>query len=284
MKLLVLGGQGQLGRALAGLRSDDVEIDARGRAEVDITSFDSVVAAVASADAVINAAAITAVDRAEEDPELAFAVNGRGPGIIARACAEAGIPLVHVSTDYVFDGKLRRAYVEDDATSPLGVYGASKLAGERAIAAALDRHLIVRTAWVFGGPGAGFFGWLLREADAGRPVRVVGDQFGCPTPVGALASMLLDAAGALVDGDEPTGILHFAGVPATTRLGFAQVVLDAWTRRTGRTPPPVTTVASRDLNAQAERPVWSVLDSGLAHRALDIPAPDWREGLENLVA
>ena len=287
MRVLVLGAGGQLGSEVARAAARvGVEASSRTHAQTDVTDPRAIGEAMASSRAtvVINAAAYTAVDRAESEPQAAFAVNETGAAIVAAACTAANAALVHVSTDFVFDGRLRRPYVESDDPAPLSVYGRSKLAGERAIAVGVKRHLIVRTSWLFGAL-SGFVPSVVQRARLGQPVRMVADQAGCPTPVEELAPALLRLAGAMSESEVgPRGVLHFAGAPATTRFGFARVILDEWARHAGSPAPPLETAASAEVGMAAARPAWSVLDVSLARTTLGLPIPDWRPRLAALIA
>src|SRR6266404_1033325 len=234
MKLLVLGAGGQVGRELcrrewpAGYR-----LAAFDRGDIDITREDSIAAGMRRErpDMVINAAAYTAVDRAESEPAAAWAVNCTGPAQLAAACREAAVPLIHISTDYVFDGSKHGPYREDDPVNPLGVYGRSKEAGDRAVREGLPEHVIVRTAWVYSAQGHNFVRTMLRLA-ADRPVlRVVADQIGSPTSAADAAAAIATIVQRLAVGDRNWGTYHFAGGGAVTWHGFAEAIFElaaAW--------------------------------------------------------
>ena len=288
MKTLVLGAGGQVGRALleaaAAVGLDAVGLD---RAALDLTDAAAVRRAVeAHAPAVVvNAAAYTAVDRAESEPERAFAVNRDGAAHVAAACAAAGIPLVHVSTDYVFDGTKGVPYVEDDAANPLGVYGRSKWEGEEAVRAALPgRHLVVRTAWVFSATGHNFVRTMLRLARERDALRVVADQHGCPTAADDLAAALLAMARSLVADPACSGTYHWAGAPSTTWHGLAEAVVEE-ARRHGpvatRTVEPIPTSA---YPTPAARPPSTALDCARAARVFGLTRPEWRPAVARVVA
>lgn len=265
-KIVVTGAAGRLGRALvAGGGAAVVGLD---RAALDITDRQAVDAALDALRpaAVINAAAMTAVDRAEHDRDAAFAVNAAGAAGLAAACAARGIALVHVSTDHVFDGRAERPYREDDPTGPPNVYGASKLAGEQAVLAA--GGTVVRTSWLFGGAGDphGFVAEIARAARRGIPLRVTDDQHGCPTFAGDLADALLVLAR-----DPPGGVWHYAGEGATTRHGFACRIVESLGLAVEVTP-----VATAEHAAAAARPRYAVLDTTRI-RALGITPRPWRD-------
>ncbi len=196
MTLVVLGAGGQVGRELAELaRAQGLAVRALARSEVDITDAAAVAEAVRGADFVANCAAYTAVDKAETERDRAFAVNATGPGVIARACTEMGAALLHISTDYVFRGDGDRPWREDDPIAPLSVYGESKAAGEAAVRAALPRHVILRTAWVFAAHGSNFVRTMLRLGAERPELRIVADQHGGPTPAAAIAAAILAIRG-----------------------------------------------------------------------------------------
>lgn len=278
--MLVLGGTGQLGRALAACdRPGAMRVSTLDRASCDVTDAAAVVAALHAArpDLVVNAAAWTAVDLAEAEPEACMRANAAAPGHIAHACAALGVPLVHVSTDYVFDGRARTPYAEDAPCAPCNVYGASKLAGEQAVRAGLARHVILRTAWVFAPWGRNFPASVLRLAARGEPLRIVADQVGCPTPVAPLAAAIMTIAARIHEGAGRWGTFHFAGQPATSWHGFARAILAA-ALPPGR-QPPVLPIPTEAYPTPAARPRFAVLDCRRIAAEYGIAAPDWRVGL-----
>jgi dTDP-4-dehydrorhamnose reductase len=281
MTLAVFGAGGQVGRELAeAARSQGLAVRAFARAEVDITDAAAVAEAVRGADFVANCAAYTAVDKAEAERDQAFAVNATAPGIIARACAEAGAALLHISTDYVFRGDGDRPWREDDPIAPLSVYGESKAAGEAAVRAALPRHVILRTAWVFAAHGHNFVRTMLRLGAERPELRIVADQRGGPTPAAAIASAILAIrAQALAPGFDSWGTFHFAGAPATTWHDFAAAIFAT----TGRPGPVLHAIATADYPTPARRPSNSVLDCGKIGRVFGLGQPDWRQALSAIV-
>jgi dTDP-4-dehydrorhamnose reductase len=283
--VLVIGAGGQLGRELM-LRRDAARWPIVGfsRGELDIRDRDGVRRAITdTAPAlVINAAAYTEVDKAESECQAAFAVNRDGPANLATACAEAAIPLLHVSTDYVFDGRKEGPYVESDPAAPLSVYGASKLAGEEAVRACLEQHVILRTAWVFGAHGANFVKTIARLAGERPEFGVVDDQLGGPTPAGSIAEALLAVADATGTGNARWGTYHFCGAPATSRCGFARAIVDAAGPYLGRRIV-VRPVAAADHPLPARRPANSVLDCGKIGEAFGIVPRPWRAALAEVV-
>jgi dTDP-4-dehydrorhamnose reductase len=276
--VLVLGRSGQLAGALAD-RGGETVITA-GRPDFDLTEpgapprlLDRLRPA-----AVINAAAYTAVDRAESEPERAFALNRDGPAALARACAGASLPLIHVSTDSVFDGALDRAYREDDVPRPISVYGASKRAGECAVLDALPSALVVRTSWIFGARGESFVSRLLGWAQGRDQLTIVGDQRGRPTYAPDLAEALLVLARRLLDGTVSGGLMHLAGGSVLSRAEQAQLILDAASRR-GRRATTVVPIPSSAHPTAARRPLNAILDCGFA-AGQGIALGPFAEGLE----
>jgi dTDP-4-dehydrorhamnose reductase len=227
---------------------------------------------------VINAAAYTAVDRAEEDAAVAQTVNADAPGAMARACAQLGIPFLHVSTDYVFDGSGTAPWQVTDPIAPLGVYGRTKAAGEEAVRAAGGAHAILRTSWVFSAHGANFVKTMLRLSETRDALNVVNDQIGGPTPAGGIADALLAMARAMVAG-QSGGTFHYAGVPSVSWEGFAREIFAA----AGRTVD-VTGIPTTDYPTPAKRPLNSRLDCSLLDTEFNITPPDWKADLANIVS
>jgi dTDP-4-dehydrorhamnose reductase len=280
MKLLVFGRTGQVARELARRCPPDIQATFLDRREADLTQPDACAAAIRSsaADAVVNAAAFTAVDRAEDEEAQATAVNGAAPGAMAAACVERGIPLLHLSTDYVFDGAGTRPFQPADAPAPLNAYGRSKLVGEAAIRASGARHLILRTSWVVSAHGTNFVRTMLRLGRERTAVRVVADQIGGPTPAAAIAEALLSAARAMAAGADG-GTHHFAGAPDTDWAGFARAIMaEAGLSCT------VEDIPSAAYPARARRPLNSRLDCTCFERSFGVVRPDWRAGLADIVA
>jgi dTDP-4-dehydrorhamnose reductase len=281
VKLLIAGAGGMLGSDVlrAGERAGH-ELVGLTRADLDVRDARAVERALAraGADALVNCAAWTDVDGAERDREGAFAVNAAGAGNLARAAAARGMPLVHVSTDYVFDGTpprngagRPRPYVESDPTGPISAYGASKRAGEHEVLGASPQHTVVRSAWLFGVDGRNFVATMLTLAQQHEAVQVVTDQIGCPTWTGHLAPALL---GVLERG--VSGLVHLAGGGQTSWNGFAQEIF-----RQAQRPCRVEAVFTDDMPRPARRPAWSVLAS---EREDVLPMPDWRDGLAGYLA
>ncbi|MCJ8142801.1 dTDP-4-dehydrorhamnose reductase [Ancylobacter sp. A5.8] len=285
MKLLLTGAGGQLGRETAALAAArGLGLVALDRAGLDIADAGAVAGALAQhrPDIVINAAAYTAVDRAETEPDLARAINAAGPEVLARACARQGAGLVHVSTDYVFDGTKAGAYVESDPLAPLGVYGRTKAEGEARLRDALDRHVILRTSWVYGVHGHNFLKTMLRLAGERDRLTVVADQHGCPTATPDIASALLAAGEALVAGREVAGTYHFAGTGVTSWHGFAGAIIDEAAPLTGRRPE-VAAITTADYPTPARRPANSELSSDRFAEVFGLRAMHWRERVREVV-
>ncbi|SFK73968.1 dTDP-4-dehydrorhamnose reductase [Methylocapsa palsarum] len=278
--ILIFGGGGQLGQELqrtAALKA--MPYTAISHADVDISDTAAVSQALSAArpSIVVNAAAYTKVDLAEKDPDAARLGNEIGPGVIAAACAAAGTPLIHISTDYVFDGSKEGPYVETDPIAPLGVYGATKAAGEEAVRKAAPRHVILRTSWVFGAFGANFLKTMLRLARERDELRVVADQRGCPTSTGDIAGAILQIAPRLrseVYGSEVYGLYHFAGAGSASWHEFASRIIDAQAPFTGR-HPKVTAIATSDYPTPARRPANSVFDCGKFIRTFGFGPRPW---------
>ncbi len=281
--VLVTGASGQVGRELV-RRHERYGLAVVGfdHAGLDITDPAAVAAAIDEVQpvCVVNGAAYTAVDRAEEEADKAFAVNAAGPENLARACRRHGIPLLHISTDYVFDGSKRTPYREDDPVAPLGVYGRSKEEGERRLRAITNRHCIIRTSWVFAAHGHNFVTTMLRLGSERPRLRIVDDQHGGPTPAAAIADMLLTLAARCAAGEEPPwGTYHFSGAPSVTWFGFAQEIFAQAAAILGRPAPVLEPITTADYPTPARRPAWSVLDCSKIEKVLGIQPPDWRQGL-----
>lgn len=280
LKVLITGANGQLGQELMG-RAGAVGFFplGLGHGDLDIADRAAVERAMAGADPdlVVNAAAYTAVDQAESEPERAFAINAEGPRHLARACAMAKVPLIHVSTDYVFDGAKSDGYVEDDPVAPLQIYGASKEAGERAVREELAEHLIVRTAWVYSSHHRNFVLTMRQLAAERDELRVVGDQFGSPTWAGELADAIYGMAARLEGGDR-FGTYHFAGAGSTSWAGLAQAVMDLCPPE-GRPAPAVVPIPAAEFPRPARRPANSILRCDRIGRVFGIAPKPWRDAL-----
>ena len=276
MRILLTGRNGQVGWELERVLAPLGELIATGRAELDLADPEAIRRAVSSVkpDVIVNAAAYTAVDRAESESEIAMRINGDAPDVLAEEAKRIGALLVHYSTDYVFDGTKTAPYVEHDAPNPLNVYGASKLAGERAILATGCRHLILRTSWVFGPRGSNFLLTILRAARERPELRVVSDQIGAPTSARSIA-----AATARAIGLAGSGLYHLAAAGETSWHGFAEAAMAAAGLRT-----PVVAIPSEEYPAAARRLKNSRLDCSRLRKDLGIELPHWRGEMAAVMA
>lgn len=281
MRVLLFGSNGQVGTEIGRrARAAGVEIVPVGRAECNLAERGAarMLLKTAECDAVINAAAYTAVDRAQAERNLADAVNALAPGEIARACAARSLPLVHLSTDYVFDGASVRPYREDDATGPINVYGETKLGGEEAVAAAEGAYAILRLSWVFSAHGSNFVKTMLRLASEKPTVRVVADQRGKPTAAADAADAAIAIARALRDDASKSGVYHYAGDEATSWAGFASAIFESADLTT-----KVTRITAAEYPTPARRPAYSVLDTAKIRKTFGIAPPSWRDSLKRVV-
>ncbi len=284
MTILVTGGAGQLATALA--QEGGGRVRRIGRPAFDFDRLETVAAAfeVGKPSLVINTAAWTNVDAAETEPDAAMRANRDGPDALARLCEDAGIPLIHVSTDYVFAGDKGEPYAEGDATRPIGTYGMTKLAGEQAVLAACRRTIVLRTSWVYSAAGKNFVRSMLNAAQRMDRLRVVDDQRGCPTSARDLAVALLGVADHLQAGwrNEYGGVLHAAGSGATTWFGLAERVF-ALAGRYGHKVPLLDAIRTADWPTPVTRPADSRLDCGRLARVFGLRLPDWRDGVGRAV-
>ncbi len=299
MKLLITGANGQLGRCLqdavmttntAAHGGAQLSVSALTRQQLDISDRDAVRQALEThaADIVINAAAYTAVDKAETELDAATQINSNGPKNLAQMCEERGIALIHVSTDYVFDGTATTPYRETDPTSPLGAYGSTKLAGEQAVAQHCTRHIIVRTAWVFSEYGNNFLKTMLRLGAQRSELGIVGDQHGSPTDASNLAEALITIALAIAKPNNapqaPWGVYHFDGGQATTWHGFATAIFAAAAQRgIIKAAPILNAITTEMFPTPAKRPAYSVLDGHKLQKQFGIASGDWQQGVERVL-
>ncbi|WP_454888181.1 dTDP-4-dehydrorhamnose reductase [Sphingobium herbicidovorans] len=289
MRIAVTGKAGQVVTSLLerGVAAGH-EVIALGRPELDLVDPASVVCALEAAapDVIVSAAAYTAVDKAESESDLAYAVNGAGAGAVAQAAKARGMPLIHVSTDYVFDGTLDRPYVESDATGPTGVYGASKLAGEQAVLAVHgDNSAILRVAWVYSPFGANFVKTMLRLAGDRDEVSVVADQLGNPTSALEIADAILLVATNLVADSNPAlrGVFHMTASGEASWADFAEAIFAGSAARGGPTAQ-VKRVTTADYPTTVKRPANSRLDCGLIAKVHGVALPYWRQSLDSVIA
>ena len=283
MRFLVLGGTGQVGTELRALSSPDyVELVALNRSELDLADAPAITRVIAGEtwSAVINAAAYTDVDRAESEEAAAFAINAEAPSRLAADTAGRGIPLIHISTDYVFDGRKGAPYVEQDKVAPLNAYGRSKLAGERGVCAANPRHVVLRTSWVYSPYRRNFVKTILRLASERERLTVVADQRGCPTAARDIARTCLNVAirCASEPARAPYGLYHFAGAGEATWFEFARTIVELAAARLGRSPQvvPIRTV---DYPTPALRAADTRLDCTAIVRAFGVELRPWRQAV-----
>jgi dTDP-4-dehydrorhamnose reductase len=287
MHFLLLGGTGQVGEAFCALPlPDDVMVVAPTRTSVDLADPGAIASIIGSQswNVVINAAAYTEVDRAESEQELAFAINAQAPALIATETASRGIPLIHISTDYVFDGSKGAPYEEHDMPAPLNVYGRSKLAGERAVMAANPRHVILRTSWVYSPYRKNFVRTILRLAAEREQLSIVSDQRGCPTAAGDVARACLDIAVRCSTEAElmPYGLFHFAGAGEATWFEFANAIVDLAGDLLVR-PPEIIAIRTEDYPTPASRAADTRLDCTAFTRAFGIKQRPWQLALAETI-
>ncbi|MGA3678890.1 dTDP-4-dehydrorhamnose reductase [Pseudomonas graminis] len=286
LRILISGQHGQVSHALQQRLQNMGELIVLGRDQLDLSQPESIRPVVRNIkpDLIINAAAHTAVDQAESEPDLAFAINATSPGVFAEEAAALGIPLIHYSTDYVFDGSKAGAWVESDAPNPLGVYGSSKLAGERAIAAAGGQHLILRTSWVYSLTGRNFLLTMQRLLQEREKLSIVADQIGAPTWAGTIAA----STGALIerwrDGAPGAwGVYHLTASGETSWFGFAEAIGQQLVN-SGKPCATLEPIASSAYPTPAARPLNSRLDCSRLQREWGVSQPDWHDALLECLA
>lgn len=282
-KLLVVGKSGQLARAIAGAcASSGVDAICLERPDLDLTKPETIERAISrvAPQVILNTAAFTDVDGAESEQETAFDINARGPEHLANICARYGLPLIHISTDYVFDGQSSRPYRPDDPVAPLSVYGQSKAAGEVAVRETLETHVIIRTAWLYSMQGRNFLRTMLRLGEEKDQLSIVDDQTGSPTYAHDLAAGLLTVARMLLDRQEPShwGTFHMTNAGSTTWFGFAEAIFDA-AASNGQRAPDLTPIPTTDYPTPAKRPAFSVLDCQLTEDTFGVRMRPWKEAL-----
>jgi len=287
VKILVIGANGQLGWELCRRgEKQGFDMAALDLPKFDITDPIAVNKRVSEAGVslVINAAAYTAVDKAESEPEAAFAVNCNGPVYLASSCGKVGIPLIHISTDYVFDGSKKRPYLETDHLCPLGVYGKSKAAGETEVRGHLHEHIILRTAWLYGIHGHNFVKTMLRLGREKEVLRVVNDQYGCPTYATDLADAILAITAQIAKTRDITwGTYHYCGKGATTWHGFAEKIFDLARAHCPLVVKEVAPITTEQYPTAAKRPANSVLDCSLIAKHFGIVSLAWQESLARMI-
>ena len=290
MRVLITGCHGQVGSCLTKqlANNENIAVLALDREHLDITSQDAVNATVAEFEPsiIINAAAHTAVDKAEEEVDLSYAINRDGPKYLAQAAQSVGAAILHISTDYVFEGNKVGDYVETDITNPQGVYGESKLAGEKAVAEACDNHIILRTAWVFGEHGNNFVKTMLRLGENRDALNIVGDQFGGPTYAGDIANALIQIAKSIHQRNVVEfGIYHFSGLPHVSWFDFADTIFDiAVEQNVLAKKPALTSITTDQYPTPAKRPSNSRLSTEKITLGFSVEASDWKVALKNIQA
>ena len=287
MKILILGSQGQLGRCLYDQFSQtDYDLIYHSRADTDIANFTETSENLLdlNPDVVVNATAYTAVDLAETHESLAYQVNHFAVDNLASQCEKIGSFLIHVSTDYVFDGTASRPYKEEDKTNPKSVYGASKLAGEIAIQRTDCRFLIIRTSWVFSEYGNNFFKTMLRLGAERETLSIVGDQIGCPTYAQDIASLIVDLIPRIEADSIESGIYHFCGDTVCSWYQFAKEIFAQADQLGYRTPKQVQSIATKDYPTPAKRPGYSVFDCTKIENTFNISRSNWRFGIDRVLS
>ncbi|MFA0216716.1 dTDP-4-dehydrorhamnose reductase [Vibrio cyclitrophicus] len=290
MRVLITGCHGQVGSCLTKqlVNNENTEVLALDREHLDITNQEAVYSAVNEFQptVIINAAAHTAVDKAEEEVDLSYAINRDGPKYLAEAAQSVGAAILHISTDYVFEGNKVGEYVETDATNPQGVYGESKLAGEIAVAQACEKHIILRTAWVFGESGNNFVKTMLRLGENRDALSIVGDQFGGPTYADDIANVLIQIAKRINQGDAVEyGVYHYSGLPHISWFDFADAIFDvAVEQGVLANKPSLTSIATDQYPTLAKRPSNSRLSTEKITLGFSVKASDWKAALNNIQA
>jgi dTDP-4-dehydrorhamnose reductase len=284
--ILVFGARGQVGREVMSLASArGLPVVGLSRGEADITNETTVRAAldVHRPSVVVNGAAYTSIDRGEREADLASVANVTGPAVVATVCASTNVPLIHLSCDYVFNGAKKTAYVENDRVAPISVYGRTKAEGEAKVRELLPRHVIIRSSWIYGPHGQNFLRNVLKLASERDELRMVGDQFGCPTATIDIAEAVLAVARKLATESKVSGIFHFAGTGATSRFGFATEIVQRQAVFTGRTPK-LTEIKMAEYPVAAKRPLNCELDSSRFRTAFGYSAAPWQHRVAEIVA
>ncbi len=288
MKLLLFGNKGQVGREIEELaQTKSIKFFGFDIDTLDITNQEAVKAVFAKytdVDVVINAAAYTAVDKAEDEPEQAYVVNCDAVKNLAVACREYNIPLLHISTDYVFSGKTNKPYKEDDPTEPLGIYGKSKLAGDQTLINTWEKHVIIRISWVFGRYGNNFVKTILRLAQERESLNIVSDQYGCPTPAADIARVLLEIAKQIYNGNEKCGIYHYCGEPATTWYEFATKIIELGHNKFNFKLKHLNKITTAEFPTKVVRPQNSELEVKKIIQDYNIERHPWVDYLTQVIA
>lgn len=288
MKILLFGSKGQVGREIVDLTAIK-KIDCTGYDidQVDMVNESAVIEAVKvnqDANIVINAAAYTAVDQAEDEPELAEKVNADAVLYLAKACKTYNLPLIHISTDYVFKGDANTPYQEDDVPTPVGVYGKTKLKGEELLRENLDQHLILRVSWVFGQYGKNFVKTMIRLAKDRETLKVVDDQRGCPTSAADIARVLVEIAKQIHEGNHHFGTYHYCGNPEVTWYGFAKVIIEEAKKVMPLSCQEILPITTAEFPTKATRPAYSTLSMKKLQKDYGIESEDWESHLLSILS
>jgi dTDP-4-dehydrorhamnose reductase len=288
VKLLLVGSNGQLGWELVNAaKACGLDCDGIDTPQFDLRDKDVVERTVGRRkfSLIVNAAAYTAVDKAELERNEAFAVNAEGPRYLARVCAKHHLPLIHISTDYVFDGNKKSPYIESDPICPIGVYGESKAAGEKAVWETLETHIILRTSWLYSSHGNNFVKTILRLASEREELRVVADQYGCPTYAADLAAAILDLAKQISSaGSVQWGVYHYCGRGVTTWHGFAQKICELSKKYASMLVKEIKAISTDEYPTPATRPSYSVLDCFKMESVFKIQTRPWQDSLADMLA
>lgn len=287
MNVLIIGKQGMLAQELQQAFSmSGFHTFCKGRSEIDLCRSESIreVIQQVQPSLIVNAAAYTAVDQAESEPDQAFATNRDGVNCLAQHASRLDLPVIHVSTDYVFDGNSRRPYREDDPTSPLGVYGLSKWEGEQALRSVHSRHIILRTAWVYSMYGRNFLKTIVTKAQEGQELRIVDDQRGCPTWAKDLASVIVAITQQIhKDKEVPWGTYHFCGSGETTWFEFAQAIIKHAQEISPFQAQPIIPISTDGYPTVVQRPAYSVLDCSEISKNFNVHPPSWQDSMPQCV-
>lgn len=282
LRIVVTGKYGQLTQSLQRLGRCDTQVIAVGRPELNLENPSSVRAVIEDArpDVIVSAAAYTAVDQAEENPELALAINVEGAAAVAKTALGLGVPIVHISTDYVFSGEKTLPYVETDVCDPISIYGSSKFQGEQLVAKITDNHVILRTSWIYSPFGSNFVKTMVRLAETNDVVRVVDDQYGCPSSANDIANAIVSIAAKLSaeKNSDLRGIFHLSGNNSATWADFAEVIFDC-TRKLGVKSASVDRITTKDYPTLAKRPANSRLSNEKLHSVYGVYMPDWQKSI-----
>ena len=285
MKILLIGGSGQVGSEIVALtKENSIECISPSSSELNITeqaSIEDFLTTNLSIDFIVNASAYTAVDKAEDEVELAFKINRDGSRYLAEACAQHNIPLLHISTDYVFDGSATEPYTEEMTIHPLGVYGASKAEGEQAVRDGLQEHIILRTAWVYGANGNNFVKTMLRLGRERPELKVVSDQIGCPTAATDIAKAIIDMVAQMVEKPSKRwGTYHYCSADSTNWAEFAkEIFAGARTIESDYPSVQVTPISTAEYPTKSARPAYSVLDCSNIEQSFGVKPPLWQSSL-----